>query len=175
MGTVVSRHVGEEQRFAFLTIDDTTDTISARVFREKVELVREVKPGDIVDIVGKIREYRDEKYINIESIKRIDDPNWELVRKLELLLHEQELGVARTEKAMTEGKFGTPVEEEVVSEDPKALILGLIDELDEGEGVRYATLAGESGLDDEKLEDGLNELMGDGEIYEPKIGRFRRV
>lgn len=30
-------------------------------------------------------------------------------------------------------------------------------------------------MDDEKLEDGLNELMGDCEIYEPKIGRFRRV
>ncbi|MFQ5975439.1 MAG: OB-fold nucleic acid binding domain-containing protein [Candidatus Hydrothermarchaeales archaeon] len=176
MATVVSRHVGEEQRFAFLTLDDTTDTISARVFKEDVELVKDIKPGDIVDIIGKIREYQEEKYINIESITRMDDPNWELVRKLEILWHEKESGIRRgKDEIVAEEEFEAPVEEEVVSEDSKALILGLIDKLDEGEGVRYLILADESGLDDEKLEETLNELLGEGEIYEPKIGRFRKV
>ncbi|MFQ5887211.1 MAG: OB-fold nucleic acid binding domain-containing protein [Candidatus Hydrothermarchaeales archaeon] len=176
MATVVSRHVGEDQRFAFLTIDDATDTISARVFREDVELVKDIKPGDIVDIIGKIREYQGEKYINIESITRMDDPNWELVRKLEILRHEEESGIKRGKgETITEKEFEAAVEEDVVSEDSKALILGLIDKLDEDEGVRYLILADESGLDDEKLEETLNELLGEGEIYEPKIGRFRRV
>ncbi len=177
MATVVSRHVGDDQNFVFLTLDDSTDTISARVFKEDVELVKDVKPGDIVDIIGKIREYQEEKYVNIESITKIDEPNWELLRKLEILLHEKESGKKRDKEVVVEEKESETVvvEEDVVSDDSKALILGLIDKLDEGDGVRYLILADESGIDDEKLEDTLNDLLGEGEIYEPKIGRFRRV
>ena len=176
MATVVSRHVGEEQRFAFLTLDDATDTISARAFGEEVELVKDFKPGDIVDVIGKIREYQGEKYVNIESMTKIDEPNWELVRKLEILWHDKESGKKRGQGGeISEERFVGAVEEDVVSDDSKALILGLIDKLDEGDGVRYLILVDESGLDDEKLEETLNELLGEGEIYEPKIGRFRRI
>lgn len=176
MATVVSRHVGEEQRFAFLTLDDATDTISARAFGEEVELVKDFKPGDIVDVIGKIREYQGEKYVNIESMTKIDEPNWELVRKLEILWHDKESGKKRGQGGeISEERFAGAVEEDVVSDDSKALILGLIDKLDEGDGVRYLILVDESGLDDEKLEETLNELLGEGEIYEPKIGRFRRI
>jgi len=176
MATVVSRHVGEEQRFAFLTLDDATDTISARAFREEVEVVKDFKPGDIVDVIGKVREYQGEKYVNIESITKIDEPNWELVRKLEILRHDNESGKKRGQRgAQSEEKFEGAVEGDVVSDDSKTLILGLIDKLDKGDGVRYLILVDESGLDDEKLEEILNELLGEGEIYEPKIGRFRKV
>lgn len=176
MATVVSKHTGDEQRFVFLTLDDTTDTISARVFQEDVELVKNIKPGDIVDVIGRIREYQEEKYINLESIKQIDEPNWELVRKLEILRHEKKTGKIRGKETVDSGEdHQTHVEEEVVSEESKSLVLGLIDKLDEGEGVRYLILADETGLGDEKLEETLNDLLGEGEIYEPKIGRFRRV
>ncbi len=123
MATVVSRHVGEEQRFAFLTLDDATDTISARAFGEEVELVKDFKPGDIVDVIGKIREYQGEKYVNIESMTKIDEPNWELVRKLEILWHDKESGKKRGQGGeISEERFVGAVEEDVVSDDSKALI-----------------------------------------------------
>ncbi|MFH1774328.1 MAG: OB-fold nucleic acid binding domain-containing protein [Methanobacteriota archaeon] len=183
MGTVVSRFVSEDGKYASLTLDDASDTITVRAFRDDIELLRDIKPGDIVDVVGKIKEYNEEKYIAPESIRKIEDPNWELVRKLELLLKESRLeerkvGAVETEAKVAEQPASTPAEEvveETVSEDPKLVTLNLIEKMDEGEGVKYVTLLSESGLEEEKLESVLNELMGDGEVYEPKIGRFKRV
>lgn len=182
MATVVSRFVSEDQKYASLTLDDASDTITVRVFRDDIELLQEIKPGDIVDVVGKIKEYNEEKYISPESIRKIEDPNWELVRKLELLLKESRLGgikvAAETEPKAAEQPASVATEEvveETATEDPKLVILNLIEELDEGEGVKYVTLLSESKLEEEKLESILNELMTDGEVYEPKIGRFKRV
>lgn len=182
MATVVSKFVSEDQKYASLTLDDASETITVRTFREDVDLLRDVKPGDIADVVGKIKEYDGEKYVAPECIRKIDDPNWELVRKLELLLKESRLGgikvAAETEPKVAEQPASAAAEEVVegtVSEDPKLVILNLIEEMDEGEGVKYVTLLSESGLGEEKLESVLNELMTDGEVYEPKIGRFKRV
>lgn len=177
MGTVVARFVGEDQKYASLTLDDGSDTIAARAFRDDVELLQEVKPGDIVDVIGKVKEYADEKYINVESVRRVEDPNWELVRRLELLIKGRRS--AGGEAGQLEASRETPMEEavaeEVVEEEPKMVLLNLIEELDEGEGVKYVTLLKESGLGEETMEAALNELMQDGEVYEPKIGRFKRV
>jgi hypothetical protein len=184
MGTVVSRFVSEDGKYASLTLDDASETITVRAFRDDIELLRDIKPGDIVDVIGKIKEYNEEKYIAPESVRKIEDPNWELVRKLELLLKESRLeerkvGAMETEAKVAEQPAASAAAEEVVeetvSEDPKLVILNLIEKMDEGEGVKYVTLLSESGLEEEKLESVLNELMTDGEIYEPKIGRFRRV
>lgn len=178
LGNVVSRYVDEDERYASIGLDDGSDTISARVFQDGVPLLHEVKLGDIVDVVGKVKEYEDERYINLESVWRVDDPNWGLVRRLELLLKKKRpegKGAVGDLVRDKEGKKEEEVEEEVVSDDLKTLVLGLIEKLDEGEGIKYADLLKESKLAEEKLEEVLNELMGDGEIYEPKIGRFKKV
>lgn len=46
---------------------------------------------------------------------------------------------------------------------------------DEGDGTKYVTILKGLGLDDDSLEDTLNYLLGQGEIYEPKIGKFKRI
>jgi hypothetical protein len=177
MGTVVARFVSEDQKYASLTLDDGSDTIAVKAFRDSVGLLLGVKPGDIVDVVGKVKEYAGEKYINAESAWRVEDPNWELVRRLELLIKRRGAGkkTLPPEKPVEVSREEVEVAEEVVKEEPKILLLNLIEELDEGEGVKYVTLLKESGLSEEAMETTLNELMQDGEVYEPKIGRFKRV
>ncbi len=210
MGVAVSRFVSEDRRYASITLDDGSDTILVKAFRDDVELLMDVKPGDIVDVVGKVKEYGGERYINVESVWRVDDPNWELVRRLELLIKQKEAGAPEVpveaaipeaevhevreteeawmagEKEATEVTIEEVIEEEVVEaaeipaeeegkEDPKALLLNLIETLDEGEGVKYVTLLRESGLSEDDLETVLNDLMQEGDVYEPKIGRFRRI
>ncbi len=132
-----------------------------------------------------------EKYISAESINVIDDPNWELVFDLELILKEKRSRIEQkepeeeekpqTEKTWrvaektTEEATEEVTEEDVEEDTPSTVVLNLIRESDDGEGIKYVKLLEESKLDDEKLEDILNGLMGDGEIYEPKIGRFKKV
>ena len=197
MGVAVSRFASEDGRYASITLDDGSDTILVKAFRDDVEVLLGVEPGDTVDVVGKVKEYGGERYINVESVWRVEDPNWELVRRLELLLKRKQAearGVplepappkAAVGEALREAEDrGAPevtveevLEEEMVEEgkdDPKAVVLKLIETLDEGGGVKYVTLLAESGLDEDALETVLNDLMQEGDIYEPKIGRFRRV
>jgi RPA family protein len=167
LATVVSRFIRDDGKYAVLTLDDATDTITTRAFNEDVRLVENTKDGDIVDVIGRVAEYDGDMYISTESISKIDDPNWETVRKLEI-----ELG--RKKEADIEGA----VEEDVSKEEnkePIALVKEIIDRLDEGDGVKYLYIIEECGLKEEKLEEILAELMEAGEIYEPKIGKFKRV
>lgn len=188
LGTVVSRYVGEDRKYGSITLDDATETILVKTFGEELALLEGIKPGDIVDVVGKVKEYGGERYISPESIWRIRDPNWELVRKLELLMKEKRLR-EKASQVEVPPSHGIPpqgmeapavevVEETAEGEeerDPKEMVLELVERLGDKDGIKYVTLLEESGLAEEKLESVLNELMGEGEIYEPKIGRFKRV
>ncbi|MFQ5816020.1 MAG: OB-fold nucleic acid binding domain-containing protein, partial [Candidatus Hydrothermarchaeaceae archaeon] len=218
LATVVSEFVSEDKKYSTITLDDGSDTITVRAFKEECEMLGDIDVGDIVDVVGKVKEYQEERYITSESIWRLEDPNWELVRKLELLAVnartpsakegdaagvDVKIGEAAPEAAkaaavVPEANAIEVVEEVVESESggksletgpskkaeessdgadkgQKSSILKLIRDMDEGDGVKYVTLLKESGLTEDALEAVLNELMQDGDVYEPKIGRFKGV
>lgn len=168
LATVVSMFKSDDGKYGNLTLDDATDTITSRAFDDGVQLIEGAKEGDIVDVIGRVREYEGERYINAESVSKIVDPNWELVRKLELALKIKKAGgdVEVSEES---------VENEIAGENPKSVIIDLIEELGEGDGVKYVKLVEGAGLSEKKLEEILTELMEEGEIYEPKIGKFKRV
>lgn len=91
LGSVVSKFIGPEDKYAFLVIDDGTETVRVRGFEDSVPLIKEINIGDVVDVIGRIRTYEDEIYIIPEIIKKITDPNWELLRKIELLKYEKHI------------------------------------------------------------------------------------
>ena len=164
LATVVSRFIRDDGKYAVLTLDDSTDTITTRAFNDDVKIIEKVSEGDIVDVIGRAQEYQDEMYISLESVSKIDDPNWETVRKLELALKIKELGGDADIK-----------EESVEAGNQKSKVKDIIERLDEGSGVKYLYIIEETGLSEEKLEEILSELLEAGEVYEPKIGKFKRV
>jgi len=67
-------------------------------------------------------------------------------------------------------------EEEEIGGEEEELILKLIDELNkDNKGASYEDLLEKSGLDPEKLDEILISLQEKGEIYEPLLGRFKRI
>ncbi len=69
-------------------------------------------------------------------------------------------------------------EEEIVEEssENEELILNLIEELDEdGKGASYEELLEKSGMEEEKLDEVLLSLQEKGEIYEPYLGKFKKI
>jgi len=83
LATIMEKFVSESGDYATLTLDDTTDTIRCKIFGN-LEIIENIEKGDIVDIIGKIREYNGEIYIQPEIIVKIEDPNFEVLRKLEI-------------------------------------------------------------------------------------------
>ena len=66
-----------------MVIDDGTGKINLRAFESTV-MFSKIEVGDIVLVVGRIREFNNERYIMPEIVKRIDNPEWINLRKIEL-------------------------------------------------------------------------------------------
>lgn len=90
LGTIVDVFVSQDGRYAFSTLDDGTGTIRLKVFGT-ITNVSELKKGDIVDVIGKIRMYNEETYVMPEIIYKVEDPNMIILRKAELAIQNQEL------------------------------------------------------------------------------------
>ena len=64
--------------------DDGSGVIRVKIFKEEVKKFANFEKGDCVDIIGRVREYEGENYIVPEIIVRVDDPNYEFLRRIEL-------------------------------------------------------------------------------------------
>ncbi|MHA2177770.1 MAG: hypothetical protein ACXAAK_05405 [Candidatus Thorarchaeota archaeon] len=66
-----------KRRFESITIDDGTDTISVKVWGdEDAEVLEGVKENILAMVIGKIRNYNEEKYIIPEIVRELTDPNY---------------------------------------------------------------------------------------------------
>ncbi len=165
MGVVVSKFTSEDEKYITVTLDDGSETVSVRAFRE-TDVLKDVEVSESIDVVGKVKEYQGEVYLLAEAVHIIKDPNWELVRRLELAIKDKALGRKVSEPVET-------LETRFEGENAKEKVLEVIKTLDEGEGVKYITIARETGIKEEELDKIINDLLVEGEIYEPKIGRFK--
>jgi len=151
--------------------DDGTGTILLRSFEDFLDL-KGIGVGDIVNIIGRPREFGEEKYLLPEIIKRIEKSGWVELRNLELSKMEEtvipEKGVEDTKKeeVKAEGDGSEP-------EKPNSFqrIYSLIKELDSGEGADTGEVSRKSGLGN--AEELIGELLKEGEIFEIKRGRLK--
>ncbi|MEM2047988.1 MAG: OB-fold nucleic acid binding domain-containing protein [Candidatus Jordarchaeales archaeon] len=158
MGTIVDVFRSELSDYMNFTLDDGTGTIRVKVWGGKTS-TSDIKIGGVVDVVGLIRSYRDEVYLVPELVIRVEDPNWELVRELELYLFSSlSIGERVTRKVSLQRS-----------------ILKLIDSLDMGDGVTKETLEKFLNVPDDELERELDMLLRDGIIYETSNGSYKRL
>jgi hypothetical protein len=149
-----------------------------------------------VDVIGRVREYEGEIYMVPEVIARIDDPNWELLREMEVLRARRQL-LAEGKRPRPEPKpefmrleVDVPAagesptvetiedEEEPLPEVPEEVrkkVMLVFDKLDKGAGITPLDVAAELDMPQAEVDDSLRVLIADGEIFEPRVGRFRRL
>jgi len=82
VANVVEKYSSEEKQYIALTIDDASGQIRIKIFGDDVLKFSNISQGDTIMIVGLLRSYNNEIYINPEIIK-VKDPRYLLVRKLE--------------------------------------------------------------------------------------------
>lgn len=83
LGVIVDVGNDEGLTYSSVTLDDGSGKISVRDF-EKADILKDFNVGDMVMVIGKPREYYNEKYIIPEIIKKIDNPKWADFRKMQL-------------------------------------------------------------------------------------------
>lgn len=185
VATIIGKFVSEDANYATITLDDGTETIRAKAFGPDVSKVLEVNVGNIVRCIGKVKKYEEEVYLSPEIARQVDDPNWLLVRKLELKepkkaakIKTEEPSEEKTEKVSEEKEeIVETVKQEKVSEekeeDEDTDFLKIIKELDSGEGADMDKVIEESGLDSEEAKNFLFSLLKRGEVFEPKKGKLK--
>ena len=197
LATVVDKFLSENGKFASLTLDDGSDTIRAKIFNA-LSMLEAVDKGNVVDVIARIKEYQGEIYLLPEVITKIEDPNLELLRQLEI--QEQKKEAERKRQLVLEYKnqvadvseltrlmkerFGIEQEEleSFVQQDDipkpkegKAEILKLVETLDTGEGCNYQELVQAAGMPEEALDTIVNELLEEGSCFEPRPGKIKKL
>lgn len=164
IGVVVDKSGLDSQKT--LTIDDGAGKIAARIFENNV-LLDKVEVGDIVLIIGRPREFSSEKYILIETIKKIN-LGWAKVRKLELKRNIREKDLVSSDNSIASNS--NIVEEEIIDSSPTNKIVKLIKELDKGNGVSIEELPSKEIKDIDKM---IDMLLKEGDIFEIKPGKLK--
>ncbi|MBW3003633.1 hypothetical protein KY328_02425 [Candidatus Woesearchaeota archaeon] len=151
---------GEEDIQQHIFVDDGSAEIAVRSFNE-IDVFRNLKVGDPLQIIGKIREYNGEKYIVPEILRKVDDVKWLTYRKIEL--EKLQVVVEETNKTSEDEKPEISSEQEEV--------LGLVRNLDSGDGADFEDVIKKSKL--QNAEEILNNLLMNGEVFELKPGRLK--
>lgn len=193
LGTVVSKFIAEDANYASVTIDDGTDTIRLKVFKTTKPL-DSLEIGNMVDVIGKVREYEGEMYVIPEVARKIENPNLEILRRLELVQKEKSIKETRD---LIEKNKGKSLEELKKVAEKHGLGKQSIDIFLGGEkegkektllkkeilkviesskdGTVYSELAKKVKAEETDLESAIDELLNDGICYEPSPGKIRKI
>lgn len=172
---ILATVVNKEQQGAITNflVDDGTEKIILRFFEEN-RISKNITIGDVLLIIGRIRIFRQEKYISPELVKKIN-PLWLKVRSLELKKSLKEFIETKEEVKMNKpiklerknnlNSLEENFEEEEENSDlPNQKLKELISELDSGSGVFIEEIIEKSPL--EKTEQLLEKMLEAGEIFQ---------
>ncbi len=195
VATVVEKFESGEKNFSSITVDDGNDSIRVRAFEEAMEILRPANVGSLVKVVGKVKNFNGENYIIPEILKQIDDPNFENMRSLEILknladrkkiadeilnfkneMSEEELKTYAKEKYdIDEEIFNIIIERKSQTADYIPKILELIEDLDDGSGTSIGKIFESTSLDEKIVSDTISNLISSGLVYEPTVGKLKKV
>ncbi|NJE03722.1 OB-fold nucleic acid binding domain-containing protein [Thermococcus sp. MV11] len=156
VATVVREPViSADETYGKLQIDDGTGTIWVLGFRDDTRFIRLVKKGDLVQIIGKVAEWRDDKQILVEGIAKVE-PNMWILHRFETL--KEKVEHARKAKIAFEiyDKYGITAKAKVIAKNRGVSeeMLLTIDEL-------YTMMLEQRTLEEELFEEGATEEVNE--------------
>ena len=206
---IVSRvYVNDDKTYGFMTVEDGTGSIRVKFFNEMTKMLSDINKGDWVQVMGRIREYNDEKYLVVDGLVKHDDVMKIMLARVDLIKAMKEFAEKRKilknlmkrsadfeefvrlaegkgiNRDVAEGVWqaenlekeeGETKEEELEKEEAKDLVMRVIKENDEGEGVDYSIIIQKTGISENVIESVIDELLAEGTCYEPKPGKIKLV
>ncbi|MCS7123103.1 MAG: OB-fold nucleic acid binding domain-containing protein, partial [Candidatus Aenigmarchaeota archaeon] len=139
--------ISEDMKYGFIVVNDITESIRVKFFNEDVELIKDLQKGDIVTVIGKVREYSGEIYVVGEAVSVVSFET-ELRRKKEAIEFIK--------------KFSTTKKEV----DYKQPILRFIKEMDDGNGVDIGKIIESFQIPLSFIDKAISELLEEKKIIE---------
>lgn len=163
IANVINKFESEDGNYKSLTIDDGSAQIRLKAWKEDTKILNNIKSGDLVIVIGKIRKYSNELYIIPEIVKKIS-PNEELLRKLELI---KEYGLPKENLDITDKEQEIAYEEiNINSHNIRNKLLNLIEKYEDKHGITLEEIKLELHIDIGNLDKILEELIKEGQVYQ---------
>jgi RPA family protein len=154
-------------------LDDGSGKVILRSFSGNIN----TEIGDLVNVIGKPRQFNDDLFLNIEIIKKIKNKKWVDFRKKELSLRQKkEVEIEEDYISLKEDKPETKNQEKLIKQETENLgkaeiIIKIIDKLDNGPGADIEEVKKECNFDDvDKI---IKSLMEEGDVFQIKPGRLK--
>lgn len=186
VGSIVDQVAGSNN-YASITLDDDTGSIRAKAWGAEASLLEKVSTDILALMIGKIREYDKEIYIQPEIVKRIDDPNILILHKYErqiAIIRYGQKDVAKNKKddgALMSFTKSVPAPPKAVAQDVSGLagqILGYIVENDNPNGVSIKEIAKHfegKGIEPLRINMELIDLVDNEKVVEQEVGVYRPI
>ncbi len=142
-----------EKKYATITVDDASGQMKLKTFGEDIDIVKDITQGDTLQVIGIVREYNSELYINPEIVKKVD-PKWLLVRKLEIQNSHKDIPLSQNASI-------------------REIILDKIKKADATGGVDKEQLILDTQAAPDAINSEIKHLLEEGMIYEPRPGILR--
>ncbi len=165
----------DSENYSSLTLDDGSAQIRLKAFGDSIQKLNGIEAGDIITTISRLRNFNNENYLLPEVIKKVTSKQ-ALLRRLELIIDhgKREPGEKSTEQA----KLPQTEKEktDVAKDDLKDRLKIYIEKIDEGEGVEISLLRGKfEEKDNETFQKIIEDLLSEGEAYEPRPGKIKLI
>jgi DNA polymerase III alpha subunit len=158
IANIVEKYDSEDKRYSFLTIDDGSGQIRIKIFGENVEKFKNKNQGQTILVIGTLRNFNNELYINPEIIKE-KDVKYLLVRKMEI------------DKEREKNFEKLPKEKKVAAKDK---ILEVIKNSEENGGIdTEEIIMNLRDISPERINQEIQKFIEEGIVFEPRPGKVR--
>ncbi|USS40509.1 OB-fold nucleic acid binding domain-containing protein [Thermococcus aggregans] len=160
VGTVVREPIiAEDETYGKFQVDDGTGVIWVLGFRDDTKFIRLVKRGDMVQLIGKIAEWRDDKQILVEGVSKVDPNMWILHRYEALRDKVEHIKKARLAFEIY-NTYGVTAKAKVIAKN-KGISEDLLSTIDELYGIIMEQKAEEAAFEEELFEEEAEESSKD--------------
>jgi RPA family protein len=170
LGTILDKRFFRSEGkvdYGVISVDDGSGlVIQIKTWGNDTKMLGKVGLGDMVDVVGKVKYKDGTAYVVPLIVRKIDDPNWETLRELEIIRDRLRRNKIRPTSSL-------PSTERLVNVESK--VLELIESADSSTGVAYGELI--EGIEhsaEDEVKKALKELLTQGRIYESRPGRYKK-
>ncbi len=179
IGNVVETFVSEDKAHASVTIDDGSSTIQVKSFKDDIKIINELSLGDLIMVIGKVREYNGDIYILPEIVKKLTNLAWGKVRRLELLKYVGEppstvIKPIRKEMPVEDAPVLPPVQVQTIPEPSSEMSQQILSSIGKSEdGISVDNIMISLHLTREEVEKSILELLKNNDIYQNKPGHYK--
>lgn len=182
-GIVVDRHdfTDSDSPYSIITIDDSSDTIQLRLWKriftrengynyDTFQMIDGIKLGDVIDVIGIIKNYNGQYYISPHNITKNFDIDLEILRRAKFIdLDVENYGLNQETLPFEKNSYDKKVTKvnlhlKVLNNLESDLMKNSID-----------LLSKRLKIDQDKLKNILKELQLDGLIICPKEGYYLKI